>query len=476
MKTIHFLLFLLLFSTTLWGSNPNLVTIRGHILNAQSKLVSINLPITPLSEDTESFAGMLEGIGTFLIQFELTEPTPALFYHANNYADLYLSPGDELFVAVDMLDFENTMRFTNNDKGAGADHNNFWVQHRLMYDSPSANALKQQKVRLDPTSYSNFANENRKKQHTFLAEYKADHPISSDFEAYTLAMIDCIWATDLLDYPFAHTLALNKNDTPDLPPNYYVFLDQVDKKNEQALKVPVYNDFIVKYTSFKFSQSINRATYNADNYYPDRHNFAKQILSNRALYFIQGRNIIEACTYAKIENIAGIYNDFISNNPYLEYTDVVNSHYNKANIVGAGQAAPDFELYTSDNKKVSLSDFQGKIIYIDFWATWCGPCIKEFPKSDYLRKYFRGKDVVFLYISVDEDPRPWEKFIKKKNWGESVHLITYGMQSPICEQYNLKGVPKYMLLDRNGIIIDSNAKRPSEPGIIDDIESALQKQ
>jgi len=110
---------------------------------------------------------------------------------------------------------------------------------------------------------------------------------------------------------------------------------------------------------------------------------------------------------------------------------------------------------------------------MDFWATWCAPCIQELPASNLLRQQFFGKDVVFLYVSVDENPIVWEEFLTSKGFTGGTHVISNGIRSEVCETYNVKGVPRYMIIDRNGVIIDSNAKRPSDPEIFNDLQNAL---
>lgn len=83
--------------------------------------------------------------------------------------------------------------------------------------------------------------------------------------------------------------------------------------------------------------------------------------------------------------------------------------------VAIGKTAPDFNFVSDNGDLVQLSSFHGKIVVIDFWATWCPPCVAQFPHYDSLKTKFKEKEVVFLSISIDESKARWEKFLKKRH-------------------------------------------------------------
>ncbi len=128
--------------------------------------------------------------------------------------------------------------------------------------------------------------------------------------------------------------------------------------------------------------------------------------------------------------------------------------------------APNFTLESIDGKKVSLSDFKGKVVYIDFWATWCGPCIAEMPHSKKLKEKFAGNDsIVFMYISVDNEDNidGWKSTVKKKGM-TGVQLISReGNEERVAERYGISFIPTFVLIDKNGRIAYPNAPAPSAP-------------
>lgn len=128
--------------------------------------------------------------------------------------------------------------------------------------------------------------------------------------------------------------------------------------------------------------------------------------------------------------------------------------------------APNFTLENSEGKKVSLSDFKGKVVYIDFWATWCGPCVAEIPHSKKLKEKFTGNDsIVFMYVSVDNEDNVdgWKAFIKKKGM-TGVQLISRdgGQEERVGERYDIQFIPRFVLIDKNGRVAYGQAPAPSD--------------
>jgi thiol-disulfide isomerase/thioredoxin len=128
--------------------------------------------------------------------------------------------------------------------------------------------------------------------------------------------------------------------------------------------------------------------------------------------------------------------------------------------VSPGQPAPDFNIVGLDGKKYSLNDFKGKVIYLDFWASWCGPCMRELPFAKKIKQEYEGKDILFLYISIDDDAAAWKKAVASKDI-KGVHLNDPDFSGKVGKAYNLVGIPSYFLIDKNGKIISNNPPRPS---------------
>lgn len=129
-----------------------------------------------------------------------------------------------------------------------------------------------------------------------------------------------------------------------------------------------------------------------------------------------------------------------------------------------GARAYDFEAESVDGSRLKLSDLKGKVVFIDSWASWCGSCIAQSPKVLQLaNKYADNPKVEVLRISVDADREDWIRYLTKKNQLhiEGELIIENGMKAKFGDRYNIKQIPKYILIDSNGIIVNSNISEPS---------------
>lgn len=145
--------------------------------------------------------------------------------------------------------------------------------------------------------------------------------------------------------------------------------------------------------------------------------------------------------------------------------------------VAVGQPCPDFHLKDLNGREMSLKDFTGKIVYIDLWATWCGPCKGEMPSLQVLEKHFAGRDIAFVSVSVDRNKEIplWKKTVADlKLGGVQLHL---GEDWEWLKNFMPTGisVPRFILLDREGKILDANMTRPSDKATVKKLDELTRK-
>lgn len=152
---------------------------------------------------------------------------------------------------------------------------------------------------------------------------------------------------------------------------------------------------------------------------------------------------------------------------YKAVKDNYNKQYKIANATKKGNPSPKFiNLENFNGGTTSLDDLKGKYVYIDVWATWCGPCKREIPHLQNLEKRFHNKNIEFVSISIDNlnKKATWKQMISDKNMS-GIQLFA-GENQSFVEAYNISGIPRFILLDPEGNIVDANALRPSNPELI----------
>ena len=142
-------------------------------------------------------------------------------------------------------------------------------------------------------------------------------------------------------------------------------------------------------------------------------------------------------------------------------------HEQVQNVPKAGESAIDFTYPDMDGNMVSLSDFIGSYVYVDIWATWCGPCKYEIPFLIQLEKDYHDANIIFMSVSVDVEKakQKWIDMINEKDMGGVQLISTDGWQSQIMKDYAINSIPRFMLFDPDGNVISVNAVRPSSEEI-----------
>jgi thiol-disulfide isomerase/thioredoxin len=134
-----------------------------------------------------------------------------------------------------------------------------------------------------------------------------------------------------------------------------------------------------------------------------------------------------------------------------------------------GKPSPDFNFENYKGGTSKLADFKGKYIYVDVWATWCGPCKAEIPSLKKVEEAFHDSNIAFVSISVDKakDHDKWKTFVNEKGLTGVQLFADKDWSSDFVTGYFVKGIPRFILIDPNGLVLNANAPRPSDPALVE---------
>lgn len=155
----------------------------------------------------------------------------------------------------------------------------------------------------------------------------------------------------------------------------------------------------------------------------------------------------------------------------VKLIDFYKSNYAKENANYAafkkGTPSPKFNYPDTNGKNVSLDDLKGKYVYVDVWATWCGPCKREIPFLKKLDDAYKGTDLAIVSLSIDkmEHKDKWLKMVKDEQLQGIQIMADKDWNSDFVRAYMIQGIPRFILIDKEGNIFDADAPRPSSPNL-----------
>ena len=444
LKNLWFI-FLLIISQTLYSQKESLVILKGTVINFNNQVQvadASDLAVFFLPNLERTF--LPDSAGQFSISFKINKPN----YFKIGRNILFLSPGDKMDVVIDR---EYAEKATFRGRGAKA---NTYLRNttfpkggsflkagkeiRNNYDNTVENILliaKQREKEL--VSYKNISKEFRDLE---MGRIKAD-------------IINSLW--DIRHY--------YRDDLPEETANlfkeeYFKKINPVIKEyaegfyQSEFLKLEVYRDILDIIDNYSVGITTNNIEKNKirDWVYADKIAYKLKYFSNKDSI----NSLMPAID--KIENIL--------------YKTLLKNVYSERMSFGNGDTAINFIAYNELNEKVSLEKYKGSVIYIDIWATWCGPCYNEMPYYNKLKeKYKDNKNIVFISLSIDSDINGWKKDLIERNETGNNWVIDILKLS----DYSVVSVPRTIIIDKDFKVFDMNGPSPSSKKTVDLIEGLL---
>lgn len=460
------LLFVLLFY---FAANAQKTIITGTLNNPKDEKIVISyqegaalFKFKDVKKET-----LLDSAGNFIMELQLDAPTVVkiafneIYYEyigqvGHNEVYIYLEPGNELKVDLSPASKGEPVTFI----GKGAENNNFYAQFYHLFNNNFFGLRQERLFNASANGYLLVLDSIASAQMVYYNANAAS--LSPDFKFYITNKISYQTAFQKLMYP-----GLKKMETKQeakLPADYYSFLKNIRIQNDSALHIDYYVLFVNALLNFEVRKLAEDMQWKdaARNYAKDGFELSKMYFTGKTRNVLLAsltNEIIKYQPLAEAETAVAEFKNIVNDK---ELTDFVVKHLEEKKKLVESELAPQFTLKDAKGKDVSLSDFKGKIVYLAFWASWCPPCKYEIPYTLKLQEKFKGKDVVFLYVSVDESEEMWKKAISSHFKGKGIHLNSKKSAENIQEKYNVDGPPRYILIDRNGKLIDDNANRPSD--------------
>ena len=254
-----------------------------------------------------------------------------------------------------------------------------------------------------------------------------------------------------------------------LPDDFYAERDGIDYDNAEEFRtIDTYRDLVRS----KFYTIINNPN--------DAENIKKFISEVNALKSDNIRADLAKGTFQLISPNSTVNKeifDFINKNVTDEKVkEAAKKAYDVATKLTSGSPSPKFSNYENFNGgTTSLDDFKGKVTYIDIWATWCLPCRGEIPALKELEKKFHGKDVAFVSISIDQNKDEWKEFVKSEDLKGVQLFAENAFESQFIQDYGIRQIPTFIIVDKEGKIVNADAPRPSSDEITGLLEGLLKK-
>lgn len=444
-----------LIAAILFSANASAsVTIRGQIINPKNNKVYVRYYKEYLTYQVGiADSAELDKAGNFSMSFNWPAPYPAELLHGEEVTSLFLSPGYDLKVSLDTKQFDETVKYT----GKGADVNNYLARKTLLTSPVSAMVM----YRMPEAAFTQQVDSVYRKNMDFFNEWfakadKKDAAIAA-FMNYQQAELTYTWATQKEYYPSSYAYFTKTPAT--LPHDYYDFLKEAPLHDANASLSSSYLLF-VQYQVYKKTQTQKALDSTANETQVSLAVIDKEFTGEvkEYLYVQQIKSLLER---GDMNSALGVFEKYKTFGKSEAYLNVLQHVFSAAEGLKPGKDAPNFAAVDLNGKKVKLSDYKGKLVYIDVWASWCGPCVREIPYAEKLQEELKGKGIVFLCVSVDENEGSWKNIVKQKNIG-GTHVRSYSEPANISTLYNIDGIPHYLIIDKAGKIVDSNAKRPSQ--------------
>jgi thiol-disulfide isomerase/thioredoxin len=424
--------------------------VSGKITNKKAD----NITLSNSNRGVNKTIKVLED-GSFIDTLSIKEGTYIL-NDGKNRANLYINNGDNIKVRYNANDFDNTLSFS----GTGSEISNYLLSKVKVVKDLMGQGTEV--YLLDEAVYKAKMTEIKKASDQLLDDAKE---ISDDFKVKGKKYNNYAYLANIEKYQLYHSHYAKLKDFK-VSGDFLNELQGMDYNNEEDFVAsPDYKNLVTNYYTHKGDELAEKDTIlNEIAFLKTVGEISNETIKNELIYNGSKNNI----TYT--DDLENFYNEFKSVSTNEEHIKEITESYNKLKTVAKGQPSPKFVGYENfAGGTTSLDDLKGKFVYVDVWATWCGPCKAEIPALKEVEAKYHGKNIEFVSISVDAEKAhdKWRKMIEDDELKGIQLFADKSWNSDFVNGYLIKGIPRFILIDPNGNIVSSNAPRPSSPKLIE---------
>lgn len=434
----------------------NAFVIAGEITNTTSDSVRVFI-----GED-EWAAAAIEDSGKFSLRFEFEGHSYFTVTEGKVGYKVFMSQGDSIFISGDAENFEETAEV----KGDKIEEIQY-IREKAQLENETGLHNIMRLMAKEPEAYLMSKDSAFKVIRTQYEELAAKDGIDKDFLAVENAYFT--YSSLLLDrmYPMYHGYVNRKDPDSVAYPRASVEdeIAMLPKGNKTLLLCEPYVD-LIEYEIMKLAESMMESDTtlepSLDTYAEVSWQATDSLLTEAEIrdffFFIRLREEMDAKGAWKVEDRLAKFREMNNSEVYDRRLKKIEEKWAP---LKPGKDVPDFKFTDAEGAPVQLSDFRGELVYIDIWATWCGPCIQEHPHWDTLKADYADQPVSFLTVSVDNSPEPWVKMVADKNMEGHQLYAENAWKSDIATHFNVNSIPRFILIDTEGKVIDPAADRPS---------------
>lgn len=435
--------------------------IAGKIEHVKDETFLLSYDEYDLLAGTKNKRVPIDSDGNFHVALDITAPMKGSLYFGRDMIDgrgfnkniyVYVSPGDSIFITAntDVLTDSNAIQNTLHITGTNAAPSRFMNEQDWAFNSYPQ--LRQNNYlfiySLGPDAYKQNADSIRDEQIRFVKKYADTARLPQFMQQAYISEVENLASARKIAYPSGHA-SFTKKTNVELPENYYDFMDDIKiSDNLEQVGMPY-----LRFANFYFQNKY--ALKKKEGYTEDYLTFLESEMKQRPRYILMA--------YSLGGNFSPeVYAKFGEGTPYSDLQKIVSDRYGHLEKMLPGRQAPVVVLKDIDGKAINSGDaFNGKFTYIDFWATWCKPCIKEIPDLLVLKDEYAHQNIEFVSISIDAERDEWEEYVKKEKMAGLQYWVDEKNKAIYGGVFNINMIPRFVLLDDKGRIVHANAPRPS---------------